>query len=374
MPATLEQDRYLKQLGITLAEHRRLQQLTPLERERELAQQIASLTKEVLDDHPVSTPYSYWLDAGGEIYSDQSRKPIFNLRNQINPGERGGLPLDGFLKVGVRLRHNPGNLILLYSPPGPASFDNDPKNPYSQITYRDGQLYMQYFDGQKINAVALKVTNESVIRQLAPSLFSAADKKSSQRERIAFLVTNPAGELSVDDFFNHQWKDGEMYRDKDSRSYSLSEVLMQAKDVLFGRSRSEFHLSEDLRGALSQETITEHLILSAYTSTIRNYMRDRGYEEMELSGSCGGGKVSVDTLDVFLQIDNNLPQLQSLVSLYSSTYRLLKQARLETDTGEHYPDYKCPHCNITLSGEKKNDPDSWRTTCDNCKREINCAK
>ncbi|QQG44366.1 MAG: hypothetical protein HYW86_00385 [Candidatus Roizmanbacteria bacterium] len=48
---------------------------------------------------------------------------------------------------------------------------------------------------------------------------------------------------------------------------------------------------------------------------------------------------------------------------------------LESDSeNEHYEDYECPHCHETLSGEKKNDPSSWRKTCDHCGEDVRCNK
>lgn len=372
MTVLLERENTLSEIGITTAESQRLQKLMPQERERELAQQIASYTKEVLEDTPVSTPYSYWFGPDNQLYSNSSFKEIYKIERQFDPQERGGKPLTGFYKLTECLRRNPNKIIFWYSPPGPASYDENLKNPYSKINYTDGQLYVQYFDttAGKINAVAVKTTNEDAIHQFMPEAFRLVDfTKYTPEERINYFLTNPhISNYTIDSFLNQDWENSTIYTDKARKDHSVGDVMLQIRDSLLGIG-PKFTLSGDIVRSLAEEAITEDTILHAYISTIKKYMIEKGVETMSLSGSCGGGTVDLEGLNGLLSTPS-LPVPQDIISLYSSTYRALTQV----GSSEHYDDYQCPHCGETLSGEKKNDPSSWRKNCDNCHKELNCTK
>ncbi len=328
-----KQTESLSKFGVTYDEWKRLQQLTPVEREEELTQQIASYTKEVLDDSPVSTPYSYWFGHDGCLYTNPSLREIYNIERQFNPQERGGTPLQGFRKVTARLAHYPNQVTLWYSPAGHASFDSDPQNPYSKIDYHDGQLYFQYYDQfqKKVNAVAIKVTNEKSIRQFMPGVFTLADRKPDQKDRIRTLMTNPHTFMSsVDDFFARPWENGEIYRDKHNAPHYLCDVFTRLKEVLSGTQKAHVHLDPTVRAALQNNQMSEHTIQQVYITIIRSYMKEKGYNEMSLSGCSGGSRVELSTLEQILK----MPKLEvkDLVTLYSSTVRKLTQSKT--------PDYK----------------------------------
>lgn len=318
----------LSQFGVTYEEWKRLQYLTPQEREVELGQQIASYTKEVLDDSPVSTPYSYWFGTDGRLYTNPSLKEIYNVERQFDHQERAGTPLEGFRKVTTRLAHYPNQLTVWYSPAGPASFDSNPNSPYSQIDYHDGQLYFQYYDPfqKKVNAVAVKVTNEHIVRQFMPDTFTIADRKTDEKDRIRTIMTNPHTFFcTVDDFFAHQWENGEVYWDKRNQPHYLYDVLAQLREVLSGTRKAHAHLDPTVRAALQSNQLSEGVIRQAYISTIRSYMKEKGYREMSLSGCSGGSRVELSTLEQIL----SMPKLEvkDLVTLYSSTLRKLTQSK-----------------------------------------------
>lgn len=324
MPKTLEAGKinHLKQFGITLAENRRLQTLGIAERERELTQQLASYTKEVLEDSPVSTPYSFWFGDDNHLYTHPSQEAVYKVENQIDPQERGGKFLAGFNKLTNQLRQNPDRLIFWYSPPGPASFDQDPDNRYSDIKYNYGQLYIQYFDRKagKVNAVAVKVTNENAVSQFMPETFQAAGT-TTMETRVNYFLTNPQlSNYTIDSFLDQDWDDQTMYRDKEGAPHSLSNIRLQIRNALLG-VKPQFSLSTEIKYALKGD-VTEKMILDAYLMAIKKHMHVTGQTEMSLSGSCGGAKVEAEGIEAQLGI-SNLPQVKDVLSLYSSTNRLL---------------------------------------------------
>lgn len=370
-PAVAERNT-LKQFGITLHESKRFNRLSTEERISELTQQLESYTQEVLNDHPVSTPYNYWFDHQGNLFTNPSLQQIYNVEQQFDIRERGGKPLEGFRDhLKPLLRANPNMLIFWYSPQGKASYDNNPNNPFSQIDYHDGQLYIQYFDGKKVNAVAVKVTNEEAVRQFMPDVFLLASCAKSEQERTSCFHTNPSlSTHTIDSFLETNWKDDEVYTDKSKKKYTVNDIKYQIRNALLCIKSDHFTLSEKVRESLGNEQVTRQTILEAYTRTIMDYMETQGMETMSLSGSCGGSTISLSFLNTL--IETGFPAVQDMVSLHSSASRILTQGSLESSS-THYEDYNCPHCGTTLSGEKKDDEASWRKTCDNCNKDIRCA-
>jgi hypothetical protein len=354
------------------AESERFNKLTPQERECELTQQIDSYQREVLRDDPVSIPYNYWFGKDGCLYTNPSREPIYNAENQFDQRERGGLPLEGFRRVTKRLAHSPNNIVLWYSPKGLAAFDNDPENPYGKINdgngYTDGQFYIQYYDSfqKKINAVAVKATNENILKQFMPDVFAMAERKGNEKGRISTLLENPVTFFgSVDEFLDRSWADGEIYRDKFGVSHNLSDVLQGVRNALSGIKSSSVELSPEIRAMLQQEKVTPEMIRQAYLTTIYYYMKGRGDDTMMLSGGCGGNTISLQNLEQMLGIQNLQPY--EIMGVHSSLYRLLQENKL------YYDDYECPHCHETLSGERIGQQASWRKACEKCSGAIRCA-
>lgn len=156
---------YLQQLGFNpLREFASLSDVvSPEDRITLLRRNLESFTNEVLMDEPVSRPYRYYLDAGGAIYTDPSLAPIYDLTRQIDTRERNGLYLRGITESIQLARHYPDDLVGLYSPPGPASFaetTDDSADPFRNIRYTYGQLYLFRWDGAAIDALAVKLNGD----------------------------------------------------------------------------------------------------------------------------------------------------------------------------------------------------------------------
>ena len=185
----------LEYFGVNLSEADRLRRLTLDDRFSEVYQGLMGYKKEVLEDSAVSIPYSYWFGIDGQLYSHPNSHDHLRLvENQIDIQERGGLPQEGFKILTQKLLENPDNVILLYSPPGPASFNEDnTNNPYSKINYKNGQLYLQYFDSleNRVQSFAITVSNDSIIQDLMPDLFQSALEEQKYQDFISVFLRNP---------------------------------------------------------------------------------------------------------------------------------------------------------------------------------------
>lgn len=321
----------LSDFGITTQEYRRLKELTHEEREKELHRQKAAFVNEVLMDRPTSILYRYWFGPEG-LYTDSSLQEKYSTSRKSNrffdERERAGIPLAGFNLVTKLLWENPHKIVLWYSPPGPASFDHDYSNPFSAITYNYGQLYVQYYDGAEVKAVALKISNEKVLNLLAPEI-SGILSSSKGNQRIADSLLHPAViDQNIDGFLNTAYQNDVVYKDKAEKKHLLLDVLQQAKRAFLNQEDLTF-LSEREDNVLFQSgEMTEDTILELYLSTIQGYMKAIGQNRMNLSGSCGGKAVSLNDVDSLLSKD-----FYSFAGLHSSLQRVITQGEEEWHEG-----------------------------------------
>lgn len=92
---------------------------------------------------------------------------------------------------------------------------------------------------------------------------------------------------------------------------------------------------------------------ASYSMSFEEITIQYNYRPPTVAGSCGSsGGLGVGSIF----------QNTSLEDLLSSGL----------DESEHYDDYNCPHCNKTLSGERKDDRSSWRRACDHCGGKLGC--
>ena len=319
----------LKQFGITTREQERLQVLSPYEAQQELSQNLEAYTNEVLADKPVSIPYRYWFDTDDHVYSSPSLKPIYRVDQQFDPQERGGLPGQGFEKVSNLLVHNPGKLVFWYSPQGPASFDKNPQNPFSQITYDYGQLYIQYFNKDKVNAVAVKVGNEEVLETLVPELSTLRSgyAEGNERERITSFLLNPVlSDGTIDDFLDRNFENALVYEDKEGKKYGIDDVLAEIRDAFANVKKPKPMSLDKTVAALTKQEVTKEFVLKVYISAINAYMQKTGRQTMQLSGSCGGGKVTSGMIEGILQT-GTIPSITEMLSIYSPQFRTATQEK-----------------------------------------------
>lgn len=325
----MESKNTLKQFGVTTKEGKRLTHLTPQEANLELSQNLEAYANEVLADRPVSIPYHYWFGKQNILYSNPSLKPIFRVDQQFDPREQEGLPGQGFEKVSRLLIDNPGKVIFWYSPQGPASFDTDPKNPFSQITYDYGQLYLQYFDGNKVNAVAVKVGNENALETLVPefSTLRSGHMQGNEREQITSYLLNPVlSDETIDEFLDRNFENALVYKDKEGKKYGIDDVISEIRDAFANVKKPKHSTLDKTMRALTRQEITEEFILKAYASAIDSYMQKTGRQTIQLSGSCGGGRVTSGMINDILKT-GTIPSITEMLSIYSPQFRTATQEK-----------------------------------------------
>jgi len=357
----------LRQFGVTTAESARLNTLSSEQGKQELRQQLEAYTNEVLENQPVSLPYSYWFGKDQALYTDQSCQDLYQATSQFDPKERGGKYLIGFDQLTKDLRRNPGKVVLWYSPIGPASFDNDPDNPYTQINYDYGQLYVNFYDGKKVNALAVKIGNEEVVKLFFPESYFFTGQADPQSIVSQFATRPFLTGLDIDDFLSHCPNNDFVYRGNHNEKYYLQDILLKIRDAFAGRKKTPVNTFDRTIDELYQYQITEERLLRAYLQAIYAYQQKTHQPSMSLSGSCGGSQV--DQKDIESILTSGSPVIKKVTSLHSSTIRYLTQK-----DPTHYSDYECPHCHSKLSGEKKGDTQSWKTECPHCKGKLGCRE
>ena len=317
---------------------------------------------EVVRDEPVSVKYFYWFGPDDNLYLHPSLRPGDLAEKGFDRKEREGVYIEGFQQVTALLKDRPGDVVLWYSPPGKAAFVDGPDNQFSQMKFDYGQLYIQYSDREKVNAVAVKVNQEAALEVLAPSLYTISNNLSDEQKKTYFLLRHPlATGLSIDEFLDNEWQNVEVYKDKEGTVHRLEEVLRQI-GLAFSDGRTPSIGASQAVDQLRTSGISEETLFRSYMSLINYEMEITGKSYIQLAGSCGGKTITRNSVLSLLGLDSPFQ------NLFSSSLRSLSG---EDDSG-HYPDYECPHCHKTLSGESKSDQNSWRKNCDHCGGALNC--
>lgn len=320
----LSPDSTLSTLGFTLRENDFLNKLPADERIAMITQEIHSIAREALADEPVSNPFSYWFDTEGNLYSHHSKKDVYRLSNGkdhfFDTRERGNLPWYGFNEAKNQIQAHENTVVLLYSPIGKTDFeqdylepDNDERirentafdNPYRAIgEYPDGQLYLYYRTGEKINGLALKSSSNALIQQFMPETYEYAYQAATEEEYIARFMLNPVNtHLTIDEFLEREWKNESMYTTKKGKTYTVHDVLEGARDALAGRQKPLILLNKGVIEDLRREEIATNLILKTYLHAIHDYALSQGITgSMSLSGSCGGKEVDINSIEKLLGI------------------------------------------------------------------------
>ena len=357
-------------LGVNPSEADRMRLLSPEDRRSEVYQGLMGYKKEVLEDSAVSIPYSYWFGPDGRLYTHSEHRDELRLaENQIDIRERGGLPLEGFRLLSQALLSNPENVILMYSPPGPASFDKEPDSPYSVIPYENGQLYVQYFDtsADKIQSFAITVSNESIIQVLMPNIYTSAQKEENYQKYIELFLTNPVvTDIGMDEFLRGDWVENlsdVVYKHHDGRVSTVFDVLADIREALSGKGEKRDDYAEDLAKEIAFSKPTQEGVFKMYLRFIHGSTQG---SQIQLAGSCGGRVVERDSIKSLLGITN------SFTNIYSSEYRLITNPLEIKDTSTHYKDYECPECGKTYPGESMTNKAGWRKQCFACGYIFNC--
>lgn len=320
----------LQQLSFLPQEARALNLRTPLERARLLSQNLRTYENEVLQDRPVSLVY--------EI--DDRTIEGFDSR------ERDGVFIDGFQKMRTLLANRPGEVVLWYSPAGPAAFTRDETNPYAEITFDYGQLYIQYTDRGRVRAVAIKIKNPDVVNQLLPGISSFACNFTRQEDRIKYFIKHPfATGLIIDDFLDQTFPQLPVYISNTGESFTLPDIFAQVKQAF---TQTTDDPPDENIVQLTKNNLTERQIIRIYAESIHNEMHRRRENTLKLGGSCGGREQTLSDIEILLGIHN----------IFSSEYRI--KIQVEEKWGYHdgtcvvcSRESKVGPCNICKSCEKK---------------------
>ncbi len=324
----------LKQFGIDPhQESRSLEKLSPQKKIEVLYRQMRSYDKESVVDRLVSPPYFYWFDLEGNPYKDPELKNRADI--EIDEQERGGIYKANFGKVMDLARNNPHKVVLWYSPIGPACFENDGciPNKFRGINYVDGQLYLNVFDGQKVNSIAIKVTKEVALDQFIPAN-SLSRNIADEKKRIQFVISHPeVMDLTLEQFLDREWLDVLVYTDHEGKNYSLVDVLLAIQNAFIKESHID---KSDPIYKLAQKVVNEgatgESVFRGYLSVIKSYMDTTGKDFTNLAGACGGAKVARGLIDKLLEIQDPLSIFRdSLSNLFSSEFRLTTQTDYKND-------------------------------------------
>ncbi|OGG03658.1 hypothetical protein A2W14_04045 [Candidatus Gottesmanbacteria bacterium RBG_16_37_8] len=308
---------HLKQFGFDpQAESIRLSSLTLEKQNSVLQQNLRAYRNEVVEDKAVSIPYQYYFNDKGQVFTDSSLKPIFNLKLQFDQRERSGLPMTGVYRALNLAYENPQTLVALYSPEGSAAFDSNDNNPYRKIIYDYGQLYLMYFDKEKVNGLAIKIKDEG--KEWVEELLTVKFRQRQEEylEEIKHYIQTPVKLSTLDDFWGKVWRNNYLIYQSERAEYYLDEILITIKEKF---QMSKNHAEDDsnlflpdqneskARGTVNYDSrLTEEDIFRAYLAVIHRFLEENNEYSTALSGSCGGSTVSLDQVEMFLGIKNTI--------------------------------------------------------------------
>ncbi len=343
---------YLNTLAFEpVAEAHRLSQLTPHQRVLELDRQVKSHENHVRRDKAVSILYNYWVDGEGDVYSSPGRREIDNVKNQIDFRERNGLFYEGILMAADMAQKNPNELILLYSPTGKKLFDgtkvgnvDEEELEFLKKPYDLGQLYFMYYDGEKINNVAVSTGNDH--NYWLRELLSAADEINSignEESKIQAFLTNPQSIGPVDSFFQKRWTHNHLiFENVHGEKFYLDQVLKSMKMTFADNSRLEITLDPETILAMQKETITpidvaRAYLMPAYQQAYLSYRRD-DTGKIVFGGGCGGTQTTKSELEELLGIWRP-------TSSASTEFRSKRQYNNDEDSDQYGSlEFNCPVC------------------------------
>jgi len=356
---------HLKEWGFHPRESFRLNQLSRQEALNELETNLKFFTEHALEDKPVSSPYYYWPDSTGRLYSHPSRGPEYLVEYQIDPRERGGTMLQGFRALSQALS-NPNQMVIHYSPKGKTSFSDKHDDKFEVDSYKDGQLTLQYFDGEKIRAVGLMVGNEDLVFSLLNQFGLPMYEYDVEEERIAYYLLHPLRtKLSLDELLveldSLGYNDETLYRDKNHFEHTFGRIFKQVHQSFAGNlpQTNRLYLDQTLNALnreLSQAAWTKQKVQETYLRVILNYATVNGLDEVKLMASCGGSiKSTKDIINLLYgsglseHLSTDFLNPQNLVGPHSSDKRIKEPfvcPKCKYETTEPVGN-QCPSCKIT---------------------------
>ena len=352
-----------------------LQLLSPQERIIRFNQQRESYINHLLEDQAVSTLYKYWPDKNGNIFTSSSKNDRDNVIHQIDFNERNGLFYNGILQTVKQAVQNPGSLVALYSPTGKKLFNSTPvesipkeKSKWLSEPYDIGQLYFLYFDGKKINNVAVSVNdnNNPWLMDLV-SIFKEINQEKDEETRISLFLTTPVLLENIDQFLQRDWNDNyHIFKNVHGEDFFLDKVINDMRETFAGKKKLKTSIYYDQTvQSLQRSEITADIITQGYFSTIYNFMKERRLSKTKFGGGCPGDGAEMSAVEEILGYNvmrsitgENI--FSKFVSPLSTSFRKIKQdkeKKWQYHEGECVVCHKKPAevgpCNICKKCEKK---------------------
>jgi len=344
------------------AEVKSLQLLAPEERIARFNQQRESYVNHLLEDQAVSILYKYWPGNNGNIFISSAKNERDNIIHQTDFNERNGLFYDGILRATKKAVLSPQNLIALYSPTGKKLFDSTPielvpeeKSKWMSKPYDIGQLYFLYFDGDKINNVAVSVNDDTNpwLLEMAKE-FGEINQEKDEETRISKFLTTPIALGDVNTFLEKTWTDNyHIFKNVHNQDFFLDQVVYDIRQAFSGKKKLNDQIYEDqtIKG-LQRSEITADIITEGYLSSVYNFMKERGLSKTKLGGGCPGDGAEMSVVeqilgyDVMKSITAGQNMFTKSVSSFSSAYRDISQRKNNENSDEYGSlKFQCPVCN-----------------------------
>lgn len=379
----LEQSKALQQFGITLKESQRYNTVSTLFgrplAERELQHNLKSYEREFLKDEAVSLPHTYY-HLHGELYSQSTDNPLFNVKKQIDARERNGATLEGFGKFeGIIAQAQPDMVSVWYSPEGPSGFEG--------VNFDSGRLYFNFKTGENDSTnFDIKVRPEFPILPLLGTLHKETEGSrpgfdSPETGKMYYLTHPIATGMQTNEFFSFMEayaaeEPAPLYVSRrdgpDVATRTLSSTVSEMKELFAKHSAGEAMFAYDPEGdKTAGAQMRQEDLMRRYMSVIAPYV-EAGNGTVTLYGCSTTSTVSRNDIQSVIASHS----VEGLVSLHATAHRLLTN-KLPPGTEvkkDRYDDYKCPHCDASIRGELKDNPDSWTKQCPSCHQNIKgCA-
>lgn len=343
------------------AEVKSLQLLSPEERIVRFNQQRESYVNHLLEDQAVSILYKYWPGNNGDIFISSAKNERDNIIHQIDFNERNGLFYEGILQTTKKAIHNPQNLFALYSSTGKKLFDSTPiesvpeeKSKWMSKPYDIGQLYLLYFDGDKINNVAISVNDDTNpwLLEMAKE-FGDFNKVKDEETRITKFLTTPIPLGDVDTFLEKTLVNNyHIFKNVHNEDFFLDQVIDDIRRAFSGKNKLKDQTHEDqTTQGLQQSKITADIITQGYLSTVYNFMKERGLSKTKFGAGCPGDGAEMSVVeqilgyDVMKSITAGQNMFTKSVSSFSSAYRNISQRKNNENSDEYGSlKFQCPVC------------------------------
>ena len=164
------------------------------------------------------------------------------------------------------------------------------------------QLYIQYFDTSvdKVQSFAITVSNESIIQDLMPNIYTSAQKEENYQKYIGLFLTNPVvTNIGIGEFLRGDWTDNLsniVYKHHNGKVSTVFDVLVDIKEVLSGKGEKIDDRAVNLAREIAFSTPTPENVFRMYLKFIHGSTHG---SQIQLAGSCGGRVVERDSIYIF---------------------------------------------------------------------------